>query len=406
METTIIDTNNLTDINQVNAIIKSIFSTNDEKILPEKILKELYDSILQNHSVTIDEFCNICINKIWNFPVSGLYTLEKRNILLIKVLEFLNNHAKVKNSYNAASKSNPNSVFWPNHLKGESIYETDFVAKTIDLITPQTPVGSAGSCFAMEIASWMQKNNWNYTVTEQNLFSDRGIHLSCAAWGTIFNPSAFRQLIERSFGLKNLPRYLWRIPKNDGSVVYRDPFREEIEFSSINEYETSLPIHINAAREALTKVKVFIITLGLNEVWKFRTDGSVLSRNPWRISPAYVDLCILDVDDVVSELQLMIDTWRYFNPDVKIVISVSPVPMHATARGHEMHVATATGQSKATLRVAAQKFAETNEGVYYFPAFEKIMYGTVNPWESDCRHVTREAVDGVMNLFMRTFYKN
>ncbi len=64
---------------------------------------------------------------------------------------------------------------------------------------------------------------------------------------------------------------------------------------------------------------------------------------------------------------------------------------------------TANGHSKAVLRVAAEELVNRNEEVYYFPNYERFTYCIENPWEPDPRHVNREAVARVMELFDAMF---
>jgi hypothetical protein len=52
--------------------------------------------------------------------------------------------------------------------------------KKISLINKETPIGAAGSCFAMEISEHFKKNNYNYVITEENRHSS-------AAWGGLYN---------------------------------------------------------------------------------------------------------------------------------------------------------------------------------------------------------------------------
>lgn len=395
----VIDNELISSSYQIEEVLKSIFRTiklNDFHFL---MLKKAIEIKVN----TIDSLINLCLQHASQIICQNSNELNIRNEILKSILDFQTQRAYNADAYNSKTKQNPQSVDWPNSLKGTSVYNTDVYANKYKLINPSTPVGSAGSCFAMEIACWMQNNGFNYLVTEDNIHPERKTHWSCARWGTIFNAAAFRQLIEHSFGLIELPKYLWRMNSRAGKQIYRDPFREEIEFNTVEEYINDFDKHRSAARKALSSAKVFIITLGLNEVWKFRRDGSVLSRNPWRISPSYVERVILDVNENVSELQKMLNIWRSFNPDLKLIVSVSPVPMARTYQANDMHVIEATALSKATLRVAAHRFCDSNDEVYYFPSFEKIMYGTKDPWECDFRHVKPEAVNGVMQMFQRVF---
>jgi uncharacterized protein HemX len=69
------------------------------------------------------------------------------------------------------------------------------------------------------------------------------------------------------------------------------------------------------------------------------------------------------------------------------------------------HIVEANLQSKSVLKVAAQAFVERNKEVYYFPSFETVTYCVQNPWDTDQRHVSRETVNRVMQLFTEMYVK-
>jgi hypothetical protein len=308
-------------------------------------------------------------------------------------------------AYATEGKPDPQALFWPNPthpLHPDSVYDQLPVVRCHPFITRQTPIGSAGSCFAKEIAYRLQADGYNYVITEYHRSSVNGLSCSCARWGAIFNTPSFRQLVERAFGLRSLPKILWTRREGD-RTVYLDPFREDVVFESVAEYESSYEPHQRAAREALLRTQVFIFTLGMNEVWRLRSDGAVFSRAPWGIMPDLVEPRVLTVEENLNELQRMLDVLRGHNPHVKIILSVSPVPLHATFRGADTHVMAANCHSKSVLRVTAEEFVARNRDVFYFPSYEAVMYGTPNPWEADQRHVSPEAVDKVMTLFRKTF---
>ncbi len=124
---------------------------------------------------------------------------------------------------------------------------------------------------------------------------------------------------------------------------------------------------------------------------------------PWKLSPALLGRKVLTVDDNIRELQRLVDAWRPFNPDVRIILTVSPIPLLATFRSDECNVVVANCHSKSVLRVAAEEFAARNDGVTYFPAYEAVLYGTRQPFREDGRHVSRQALDRVMTMFRETF---
>lgn len=393
----------VSSLEALRLLVKSIFRKDDLDPDAEAMVQTLFGhkELLQSSDSVAAGLRNILFETL---KQPGGDTPAIKELLHRVIQHELDTHSN-RHVYVQQDKLNPNAVWWPNPTReGEtrSIYTELPFARFNKIVNRSTPIGSAGSCFAMEIADRLQTNGFNYVITEDNLNPRKGVHNSCANWGVIFNVPAFRQLVEKAFGHRTLPKVLWSMEK-DGGVVYRDPFREEVEFSSVEEYESGYERHIEAAREALTKVKVFVITLGLNEVWYLKSDGSVFSRNPWRFSPSLVERKVLTVEENVAELQKMLELWRSYNPDLKLIVSVSPVPLLATFQGHDMHVATATCQGKATLRLAAEQFVRQNEGVYYFPSFEKVMYCTEKPFEKDQRHVTRETVAGVMETFDTIF---
>jgi hypothetical protein len=325
-----------------------------------------------------------------------------------------------RRAYLTTGRVNPKAVFWPDPTctdrsypgAGRSLYTELPISRKIPLIEKTTRIVSAGSCFATEIAHALQKSGYNYLIKEKNKGKPGSYELldagelpnSSAAWGIIFNSPSLRQLVEKAFEVRALPKILWT-QQHNGRLVYLDPFRENIAFESIEAFEANVPDHLRAAREAFLEMDVFIITFGLNEIWYFKADGSVFSRSPWRIAPSLVSHRTLSPQENIDDLVRMAEILRAHNPSVRIICSVSPVPLHATFRGDHEHVVAANAHSKAVLRVAAEEFERRCRGVYYFPSFEMVTTSTERPWDPDQRHVSQAAVAGVMTLFHEMFNK-
>jgi hypothetical protein len=297
-------------------------------------------------------------------------------------------------------------VFWPNPLHKENpshLNNTPPVSRSFPFITKETKIVSAGSCFAMEIAHYLMKNGFNYVVTEDDTRYE--LPISSARWGTIFNTPSFCQLIERSFGVKQLPPIIWTQGKGEGTE-YRDPFREDVIYKSKDDYKKDYYTHISKAKKALEEAEVIIITLGVNEVWFLRNTEFAFAQAPWNISPLLAEKKVLSVEENLKFLQRMYDVLKMFNPKVKIIISVSPVPLHASFRGQEAHVIEANCHSKSILRVTAEEFVKRNHEAYYLPSYESVMYCTEGAWEEDLRHVKRSTVEKVMQIFETMFVIN
>ena len=323
-------------------------------------------------------------------------------------------------TYSLDDKSNPDGVYWPNPTReaGQSIFNTLPYLKPLNLISKETPVGSAGSCFGEEIACAFQKNGFNYVVTEHEKHDGKGVFFSgydsanpysrfSANWGIIFNTPSFRQLAEKAFGLRTLPRVLFEQDLGGDKPLIGDPYREGVFFMSADAYDANQESHITAAREVFLKSEVMIITLGLNECWEFIPDGSVFSMSPRTAElMGLVRPKVLTVQENVENIQAFIDIIREHNPAMKLIISVSPIPFVATVRSQDHHVVEANTHSKAVLRVAADELVRANKDVFYFPSYELVTTCMENPWAEDQRHVSRETVAKVMGMFNAMYVKD
>jgi hypothetical protein len=88
---------------------------------------------------------------------------------------------------------------------------------------------------------------------------------------------------------------------------------------------------------------------------------------------------------------------------VRVLLTVSPVPLIATYE--ERHVLTATTYSKSVLRVAAETIVRETDWVDYFPSFE-IITGSFNAgmyYQPDAREVTEAGVAHVMRCFSQHY---
>lgn len=318
----------------------------------------------------------------------------------------------IKNNRVIYSHTTPQEIrhrYWPTgareHLECDNLFSMSLCPKKQQFITPKTKIMSAGSCFALEIGKALREWNYNYFIAEQgpsNLNETECWDLQygrfTARYGPMFNAPSIRQLIERGLGLIELQPYVF---EQDG--MWRDPYRDGLTFESPNEYAKSIGPFEAALGTALLQAEVFILTLGVNEVWYFQHDGTYLSRVPWKLSPVLLAKKILSVQENVDELQRLRDVWLTYNRNLQIIVTVSPVPLLATFRAEDTNVVVANCHSKSTLRIAAEEFANANDNVSYFPAYEAVIYGSRQPFRDDGRHVSNEAIDRVMNLFKETF---
>jgi len=290
---------------------------------------------------------------------------------------------------------------WPRYDETDKrqLGSLKMVARKRPILDKSTPIVSLGSCFAIEIARWLQTNGYNFIVTEPNLISET-IHASSAKWGTIFNAPSLAQVFSWAFEERCPPMVVY--PLNG---KYRDPFREDIEYDSeeVGRLENIWREHLKRAREALLSAKVVVATVGLIEVFEYLPTGEFLHRTPWRLNPMFWKERILTVEENIDYLTQAVACLRRHNPNVEFIFSVSPVPLFRTFRKN-VHVCEATAFSKAILRVAIERVCQALPCCHYMPSFERVMYpGEVHVWDSDYRHINREIIPEIMSIFEEMF---
>jgi len=276
-------------------------------------------------------------------------------------------------------------------------------------ITRSTPIASMGSCFARETRKVLIQEGYDYITEETH--HPASVHAS-AAWERSYNTFSMRQIFEYTFcGWQPEIRW-WRSPD---TAKIQDPYRRIILYDTLNEAEEDLNRHIVCSRRALTRAHVFIITLGLTEIWEDRVDGSVIclpsgpyvneggdmSRYRFRVSRHGENL-----ENLERIHQIMAEN----NPNCRILVTVSPVHLWATFR-NDADVISASCNSKSTLRAAADEFASRHDNVFYFPAYEmatiyRPMIGQSLFTEGkENFHINKETVNFIMGQFFK-FYSD
>jgi hypothetical protein len=152
---------------------------------------------------------------------------------------------------------------------------------------------------------------------------------------------------------------------------------------------------------------ILVFTLGLTETWISRVDGAAYPLCPGVAGGVFDDsrhaFVNLSVSDVIADMTESIELVRSFNPDARVILTVSPVPLIATMEDRSVLVSTT--YSKAVLRVAAEEVAHRFDGVAYFPSYEVITgnYARGAYYHEDLREVTELGVSHVMRLFMKHY---
>ena len=85
---------------------------------------------------------------------------------------------------------------------------------------------------------------------------------------------------------------------------------------------------------------------------------------------------------------------------IKIIFTLSPVPLTATASRH--HILLANTYSKSTLRAFVQNATESYDWIDYFPSYEIINNPMLNStaFQKNLRNIEPHFVSIVMNYFL------
>jgi hypothetical protein len=316
--------------------------------------------------------------------------------------------SKPRNPYSGL----PRAQFWRRSVSTVERHLLDPVVSTKFTIGREQKVATAGSCFAQHIARKLQATGFNYFIAEQPRDMSpeearaNGYGVFSARYGNIYTVRQLLQLFERAHGDFVPVEDSWVRP--DGR--FADPYRPNVApagFASLEALHEDRAVHLQQVRAMFRETGFFVFTLGLTEGWRSRRDGAVFPLAPGVTAGEYDEtlheFVNFDAAETIADLGSFLAALRTVNPGVRVLLTVSPVPLIATYES--THVLTATTYSKAVLRVAADAMARELDWVDYFPSYE-IITGSFNGgayYQADAREVNEAGVAHVMRCFAKHY---
>ncbi len=279
-------------------------------------------------------------------------------------------------------------------------------------IAQDARIAAAGSCFARHLTGFLVRNGFNVLTTEvapkdmpAAEAAAEGYGQFSARYGNIYTVAQLVQLAQEVLCDTPPDGIVWR--RGDRFV---DALRPRIPH---NGYATAQAVldaraeHRTAVREMFCGLDIFVFTLGLTEAWVGRTTGTVYPTAPGTVAQCE------DADEIVFHnysygevhdgLTQFFDLLRQIRgaqtPEFKVLLTVSPVPLTATATGK--HILPASSYSKSTLRAAAGDIASSHAFVDYFPSYEIVTNPAARSvfFDDNLRTVKEEGVVSVMRVF-------
>ena len=289
-----------------------------------------------------------------------------------------------------------------NPLTADGLYRKKFEIAAGD------GIATAGSCFAQHVARHMRASGFNVLDVEpapaalsEETAREFGYGIYSARYGNIYSARQLLQLAQDAHTGSVKAADVWT---KDGR--FYDALRPNIEKNGFESLEEALALrreHLDKVQALFARMDVLVFTFGLTEAWVDRNTGRVFPTAPGTIAgdydPGVHVFKNFDYSEVRDDFEQFLTLVRAENPKLRVLLTVSPVPLTATAG--DDHVIAATTYSKSVLRAVAGDLAQNQDNIDYFPSYEMI----ASPWsrgffyEGNLREVSRAGVEAVMRVF-------
>lgn len=305
----------------------------------------------------------------------------------------------------------PDKHFWRRAVK-DWYSEAPIVFDTPKFeITQSTRIAALGSCFAQHIGRVLREQQFSfidYEPAPSLLPADQQVLFGYGQFsvrsGNVYTSRQLLQLLQRAFGERRA-EMIWEVQGR-----FFDAYRPTIEptgFASRDELLALRASHERALKRMFRESDVLIFTLGLTELWMDRRDGTAYPLCPGtvagRFDPSIHSFRNLGFSEVLADMESFIAGARRRNPRLRFLLTVSPVPLAATASPD--HVVVATSYSKSVLRAVAGELRQRHDHVDYFPSYEIVTSAGASGvcFEADMRNVAAQGVQRVMSSFVATY---
>jgi GSCFA family len=305
----------------------------------------------------------------------------------------------------------PDNAYWRSAVQERHFFDLDELCQPFRL-SKLDRFATAGSCFAQHIGHHLRASGAGYMDMEPRpdflAESDEkrfGYGIYSCRYGNVYTTRQLLQLAQEAMGQRRPVDHVWQ--KDGRWFDALRPAVDPVGYEAPEQVSHLRALHLRAVAAMLQEVAVFVFTLGLTEAWMSLADGTVYPTAAGTIvgshDPAKYAFRNFRYPEIRDDLQQFWRLLRSVNPKARMVLTVSPVPLNATASGE--HVLVASSRSKAVLRAVAGDFAEDEAGVTYFPSYEIISSHPARGmfFEQDLRNVNECGVRLVMKHFFKFF---
>ena len=273
-------------------------------------------------------------------------------------------------------------------------------------ISASDKILTIGSCFARNIERALKQLDMNVMTSYVDGLTGQDNIANKYTSKSILNDLQLALLSEGDIGEQKMRQTIY---VNDKGAARNLAFGGAGSVSS----ETLDEVLVKSRRfyENLAKARdadLIILTFGLIETWYDGQNECYLnippSRGEIKKYPGRFSLHVLSYEDVRSDMRAIFELLNtHGKSDVRILCSISPVPLSNTFRAQDC--LQANTYSKAVQRAAIEEVLPEFDNVHYFPSYEMVTLSSpAEAWtEGDYRHVNPKLVDRIIRKVVSAY---
>lgn len=245
----------------------------------------------------------------------------------------------------------------------------------------EDPVLLTGSCFTENIGQRLKE------VLFQTVINP---------FGVVYNPLSVKQSLElilsgRDYTSEDLEFYNEQWYSWDHHSSFSGPDQEKV-LQDIN-------LQLTMASEFLKKASFVFISFGTAWVYRLKRTGNIVC-NCHKVPAREFERKMLTVEEIHSSYKSVIQDLLDFNPQLKIIFTVSPVRHWKDgAHGNQL--------SKSVLHLAVNQIIEDHKNLCeYFPSYEILLddLRDYRYYSDDLLHPNQQAIDYIWEKFTHVYF--
>ncbi|MFD1871551.1 GSCFA domain-containing protein [Hymenobacter bucti] len=261
------------------------------------------------------------------------------------------------------------------------MFRTELTIAPQERLLPRTArVLTVGSCFADSIGERLRLNKVNALANP---------------FGTVFQPLALAQLLRAAAG--EAQDWQQHVVEARGRWQSYD-FHSTIGAESPVELLQTIQETVSRVGDFVRTADAVVLTLGTAWAYRLRETGELVS-NLHKLPAGLFEKELLTADEIVNALAEVHALLRRLNPNIHIVLTVSPVR-------HIKDTLPLNAVSKSVLRVGCHYLSELLPNVSYFPAYELLTddLRDYRFYAADMLHPSEVAEDYIWERFARAYF--